>query len=193
VVFVPIIVGIGTVVLVLIVALVVFIATRPESFRIERSGQISAPADVVFALINDFHQWGRWSPWEKLDPSMNKTFEGPSAGPGAIYAWTGNSKVGQGRMTLLESKAGEFVSIKLEFFKPFAATNQSTFRLAPSGGGTQVNWIMDGKNNFMGKAFSVFMNMDAMVGKDFEQGLANLNTAARAELQTPGQGTTANA
>jgi hypothetical protein len=168
---------------VVIVAVVAFIATRPDSFRIQRSAPIKAPPDVVFSLINDFHEWAQWSPWEKLDANMKKTFEGPSAGPGAIYAWTGNKKVGEGRMTLLESKPGELVLIKLEFFRPFKATNQATFQLAPSEAGTQVAWIMDGKSNFMHKAMSVFMNLDALVGKDFEQGLANLNTAAQAETQ----------
>ena len=106
---------------------------------------------------------------------MKKTFEGPSSGPGAIYAWNGNNEVGEGRMTIVESKPGELVTMKLEFSRPFKCTNEVNFKLEPSGGGTRVSWIMDGKNNFMTKAMSLFMNMDKMVGKDFEQGLANLN------------------
>jgi Polyketide cyclase / dehydrase and lipid transport len=171
------------VVLVLIVAVLAFIATRPSNFIVERSAIISAPGDVVFGMINDFHQWGQWSPWDKRDLDMKKTYEGPSAGPGASYAWDGNKNVGMGRMTILDCKPGESVSIKLEFFKPFAGTNQTTFKLAPSGAGTRVNWSMAGKYNFMAKVFCLFMDMDKMVGKDFEQGLANLNTVAQAETQ----------
>jgi uncharacterized protein YndB with AHSA1/START domain len=174
---------IGIAVLVLAVAVLGFIGTRPESFRIERSAVIGAPPEVVFTLIDDFHQWGRWSPWEKIDPSMQRTFEGPSAGPGARYAWAGNREIGKGRMTILESRPGELVSIRLEFFEPFAATNEARFQLAASGTGTRVGWSMEGKNGFVGKAISLFMDMDEMVGTAFEQGLADLDTAARAETQ----------
>ena len=166
---------------VLLAAFAVFVATRPDNFRIERGAQIDAPSDVVFTLINDLHQWQRWSPFEKLDPDMEKTFSGPTSGPGAVYAWSGNNKAGEGRMTLLESKPGEFVAMRLDFVKPFACTNQVGSSLTPSETGTRVSWVMEGKNNFMGKAFSVFMNMDKMVGKEFEEGLANLNAAAQAE------------
>jgi hypothetical protein len=172
---------IGITVLVVVIAGLAFIGTRPARFRIERSARIETPGDVVFSMIDDFHHWAEWSPWEKIDPSMTKTFDGPSAGAGAIYSWVGNKKVGEGRMTLLESKPCERVVIKLEFFKPFAATNQTTFTLAPTEGGTRVSWCMEGTNGFMAKAFSLFMNMDAMVGKEFEKGLANLDTASRAE------------
>ena len=178
-----IIAGIGIALLVLLLALIGFIATRPGSFRIERSGRISAPPDVVFSIINDLHQWGRWSPYDKRDPAMTKTFEGASAGPGAIYAWNGNNQVGAGRLTIVESKAGELVSMKLEFFRPFACTNKAIFTLAASEGGTRVTWGMEGKNTLMSKAMSLFINMDKMVGKDFEEGLANLNTAAQDETQ----------
>ncbi len=174
---------IAFVVIVLVGGFFAFIGTRPDHFRIERSAEIAAPGGVVFSLINDFHPWADWSPWEKIDPNMKKTFEGPSAGPGAVYSWTGDKKVGAGRMTIIESRIGEFVSINLEFFRPFKATNQTKFILAPTPVGTHVNWSMDGKNNFMGKAFSLVMNMDAMVGKDFERGLANLDTAAQAEAK----------
>jgi hypothetical protein len=172
---------IGIAVLVLVVGLLVFIGTRPAHFRIERSAQIGAPADVVFPMINDLHQWAQWSPWEKLDPDMKRTYEGPSAGPGAVYGWSGNSKAGEGRSTILDSKPGDLVSIKLEMFKPFACTNQVTFKLTPSDAGTRVQWIMEGENGFMAKAFTAFVSMDAMVGKEFEQGLANLNTLAQAK------------
>src|SRR5690349_18935122 len=150
-------IGIG--VLVFIVAAIVFIASRPDDFHVERSAQVSAPPDAVFPLINDFHQWARWSPYEKFDPDMKKTFEGPEAGPGAVYAWDGNSKAGAGRTTILESKPGELVAIKLEMFKPFAGTNQVAFKLVPTEGGTRVTWGMDGKYNFITKGLCLFMDM----------------------------------
>jgi len=176
---VPVFIGIGVVVL-LIIAALAFIATRPADFRIERSAQADAPCDVVFSIINDLRRWGEWSPYDKRDPNMKKSFDGPSSGPGASYSWNGNSQVGEGRLTIVASKPGELVSMKLEFSRPFKATNVVNFKLAPSEGGTRVCWIMDGKNNFMTKAMSLFMNMDKMVGKDFEQGLVNLNSVAQA-------------
>jgi hypothetical protein len=170
-------------ILVLVVALLAFVATRPERFRIERSAVVGAPPEVVFTLIDDFHQWGRWSPWEKVDPDMQRTFAGPAAGPGASYAWAGNREIGKGRMTILESRPGELVSIRLEFFAPFAATNEARFDLAPNGTGTRVGWSMEGRNGFVGKALALVMDMDAMVGDQFERGLADLDAAARAETQ----------
>ena len=181
-----IVIGIVGVVLVLVIAALVFVATRPEDCHIERSARVSAPPDVVFSIINDLRQWSRWSPYDKRDPNMKTTVEGPGTGPGAIYTWNGNNEVGEGRLTILESKPGELVCMKLEFSRPFRATNQVNFKLAPSDGGTRVSWIMDGKNNFITKAMSLFMNMDKMVGKDFEQGLANLNAVAQAETQKVG-------
>jgi uncharacterized protein YndB with AHSA1/START domain len=171
--------NIGLGVLALIVVLLVVISTRPASFRVERSAQIGAPPSAVFLLLNDFQHWVKWSPWEKLDPNMKKTFDGPAAGPGARYAWVGNSKAGEGRMTILDSKPNELLSIQLEFVKPFAATNRTTFKLIPSAGGTEVHWIMEGENGFAAKAFSLFVNMDQLVGKDFEEGLANLSSVAQ--------------
>ena len=171
---------IGIAILVVLVAAVAFIATRPANFRIQRSAQVGAPPPVIFAIINDLHQWGRWSPYDKRDPNMKKTFAGSARGPGAIYTWNGNNEVGEGRLTIEESKPGELVRMKLEFSRPFKATNEVNFKLEPSEGGTRVSWIMDGKNNFMTKAMSLVMNMDKMVGKEFEQGLANLNAAAQA-------------
>jgi hypothetical protein len=164
---------------VVILAGLAFIATRPGSFRIERSAQVSAPAEVVFGIINDLRQWGRWSPYDKRDPAMKKTFEGPSSGPGASYIWNGNNQVGEGRLTIVAAKPGALVTMKLEFSRPFRCTNEVNFKLAPSGNGTRVSWIMDGKNNFMGKLMSLLMNMDKMCGKDFEQGLANLDTVTQ--------------
>jgi Polyketide cyclase / dehydrase and lipid transport len=182
---------IGVAVLVLIVAVIAYIATRPTDSRIQRSAQINAPAEVVFSIINDLRRWGEWSPYDKRDPNMKKTFEGPSAGPGAVYTWNGNSQVGEGRLTIVESKPGELVSMRLEFSRPFKCDNQVNFRIVPSEGGTRVSWIMDGKNNFMGKFMSLIMDMDKMVGTDFEHGLANLNTVAQAEAQKSAQSTQA--
>jgi hypothetical protein len=179
-------IGIG--VLILIVAVLAFIATRPASFHVERSGQVDAPPDVVFSILNDFQHWHQWSPYDKRDPNLKSTVSTPSAGPGAVYTWSGNDDVGEGRMTLVESKPGELVSMNLEFIRPFAATNQVNFKLAPSEAGTKVTWSLDGKNNFIAKAMSLFMDMDTMVGKDFEQGLINLNSIAQAESQQPTRG-----
>ena len=132
----PTIIGIVVVVLVLIVAAIVFIATRPEGFRIERTAQIGAPPEDVFSIMNNLREWGRWSPYDKRDPNMKKTFEGPAAGPGATYTWNGNNEVGEGRMTIVNSKPGEVVTMKLEFSRPFKATNEVNFKLVPSAPGT---------------------------------------------------------
>src|SRR5688572_23872990 len=160
--------------------LVIVIATRPAEFRIERSTAISAPPEVVFAQVNDFRAWPAWSPWEKLDPGMKRTHSGAPSGVGAKYAWTGNDDVGEGRMTIEKSDPGKEVVIKLEFLEPFEASNTTTFTFTPNSSGTKVNWAMEGNNNFMGKMFSLFMDMDEMVGKDFEKGLAGMKTAAEA-------------
>ncbi len=168
---------------VVILALVGFIASRPSTFRIERSATVAAPAEVVFAQVNDFHKWGAWSPWDKLDPNQKRSFEGAESGQGAKYSWVGNDKVGEGRMTLEESKAGELVRIKLEFLKPWEATNTTTFSFKAAEGGTTVTWAMEGTNNFGSKAFSLVMDMDAMVGKDFENGWAAMKTVAEAEAK----------
>lgn len=168
---------------VIVAILIAVIATRPADFHIERSAKIEAPASAIFPLINDLQQWTRWSPWDKLDVNMKKTYVGPQAGPGAEYSWAGNNQVGEGRMTIEDIKENESVSIKLEFLKPMKATNQTLFTLTPEGEGTVVNWSMDGKNDFIGKAFSLFMNVDQMVGADFERGLASLGDQAKVEAQ----------
>jgi hypothetical protein len=162
----------------LLVLLVLIVVTRPATFHVERSITMAAPPENAFAQVNDFHAWPAWSPWEKLDPAMKKTFEGPPAGVGSKYAWTGNDQVGEGRMTLEKSEKPSLIGIKLEFIKPFAATNQTTFTFAPSPGGSKVTWSMDGENGFMAKAASMFMDMDKLIGGDFEKGLAAMKTAA---------------
>jgi hypothetical protein len=133
---------------------------------------MAAPPENAFAQVNDFHAWPAWSPW------MKKTFEGAPSGVGAVYAWVGNKQVGEGKMTIEKSTPPSLIGIKLEFIKPFAATNQATFTFTPSAGGTNVTWAMDGQNNFVGKAFSMFMDMDKMIGGDFEKGLASMKSLA---------------
>ena len=167
-----------------ILVFVLVAATRPADFTITRSTNIAAPPVGVYAQVADLSKWPAWSPWDKLDPNQKVTYSGTPGQPGSGFAWSGNNKVGEGRMTLTEVRPPELVDIKLEFIRPFEATNQSTFNFAPSGPGTQVTWSMKGHNNFMSKAFSIFMNMDKMVGGDFERGLVSLKevseTAAKA-------------
>ena len=158
----------------IVIVFVVVVATRPANFRITRTITIDAPAGAAFSQVNDFHKWEGWSPWAKLDPAMKQNYEGPAAGVGAVYSWVGNSEVGEGRMTLTESRADQLVGIKLEFIKPFAAVNVTEFSFRPEGKQTTVVWSMDGTNNFMAKAAGLFMNMDKLVGGDFEKGLAQL-------------------
>jgi uncharacterized protein YndB with AHSA1/START domain len=165
-----------------IVALLVVIATRPDTYHVERSLDIDAPAAIVFTSVGDLKNYAEWSPWEKRDPAMKKTFSTATAGVGASYAWEGNKEVGKGKMSITESRPPERLVQKLEFIEPFPATSDVAFDLKPAGnGGTRVTWSMDGKSNFMGKAFSLVMSMDQAVGKDFEEGLANLKRVSEAK------------
>jgi uncharacterized protein YndB with AHSA1/START domain len=173
-VFLNVIIGIGIALVVLIAAVVIIAATKPDTFRIERSASLKAPPERIFALINDFHNWGAWSPWEKMDPNLKRTFSGQPSGTGSIYEWEGNKKVGQGRMEIKESSPSRKIIIQLDFLKPFEAYNTAEFTLDPVGDSTNVNWAMHGRQPFMFKVMKVFMNMDKLVGKDFEAGLANL-------------------
>lgn len=168
------------IVVVLAIAAVLFVRTRPDQFRVERSAHIGAPREVVFGLINDFRQWTRWSPWERLDPATQRTYSGSDTGAGAIYAWDGK-KAGAGRMTIVESSPADHVALRLEFFRPFPGTNSSAFRLVPAADGTRVSWVMEGQNTLMGKLISAFFSMDSFLGKNFEDGLAALDVAAKAE------------
>ena len=156
------------------------VAMQPSEFRIARTGTISATAAVVFAQVNDFHNWEAWSPYAKLDPAMKKTYEGAPAGTGAIYTWAGNNEVGEGRTTIIKSRPNELISIKLEFVRPFAGTSTAEFTFKPEGNQTGVTWSLTGKNNFIAKAIGLFMNMDKMVGGQFEQGLAQLKSVVEA-------------
>ena len=170
-----ILIGLGVVFALLLIA----ISLQPATFHVERSISISAPPEAAFAQVNDFHAWHAWSPWEKMDPAMKRTFDGAPAGVGAKYAWVGNNDVGEGRMTIEESSPTK-IAIKLEFLKPFEATNTATFTFTKTGEGTKTTWAMDGNNNFFSKAMSLVMNMDKMIGPDFERGLAGIKTAAEA-------------
>jgi Polyketide cyclase / dehydrase and lipid transport len=171
--------------LVLLVALLAIVATRPAEFRLVRSRTMAAAPDLVHAFVNDFHKWPAWSPWEKLDPAMKREISGAPSGTGATYYWSGNNKAGEGRMTITDSRAPQSVTIRLEFIKPWTATNTTQFDFAPRGSGTEVTWAMSGHNNFMAKAFSLVMSMEKMVGPDFERGLANLDAATAAAKPTP--------
>ena len=155
-----------------------FVSRKPDSFRWERHTTILAPADKIFALVENFHSWREWSPWEGLDPSLTRAYSGPDHGRGAAYAWQGNKKVGKGRMEITESTAPGRVVIALDFLEPFEAHNVAEFTLTPEGAGTRVNWTMTGPTPFINKLMSTFMNFEAMVMKDFEKGLARLKTAA---------------
>jgi hypothetical protein len=171
------------VVAVAVAVLLVYAATRPDSFRFERATTIQAPPEKLFALVNDFHRWTAWSPWEKVDPQLKRTYSGPEAGKGAVYAWEGNNNVGSGRMEITDavpvSKAAPSkILIQLDFLKPFEAHNTAEFTFTPGPQGTTVTWAMFGPSPYVSKLMGVFMNMDRMVGSQFEQGLANLRSAA---------------
>jgi hypothetical protein len=165
----------------IVILFAIIVSLRPSDFRVTRTGRISASPDVVFENVNDLHKWQTWSPWAKMDPNAKSTYAGPTAGPGSSMEWNGNNKVGAGRMTIMESRANERVQIKLEFFRPFKGTHAAEFTFKPEGSQTSVTWSMSGKNNFIGKAMHMVMDCDKMIGGQFEQGLANLNSAS----QTP--------
>ena len=169
---------IALVIVALIAGVLIFAATKPDSFSVQRSATIKAPPEKIFAVLNDFHRWTEWSPWEKLDPAMKRTLGGAANGKGASYAWEGNSKAGAGRMEIIESVPASKVGIQLDFVKPFEGHNIAEFTLTPQGDATQVNWRMHGPAPFVSKLMQVFVSMDTMIGKDFEEGLANLKAVA---------------
>ena len=171
--------NVGILLLVVLAAVLVSAAFQPDTFRVQRAATIDAPSEKVFGYISDFHRWGAWSPWEKMDTTMKRSYSGADSGAGAVYEWQGNSKVGVGRMEITEAPAPSRVAIKLDFLKPFEAHNVATFTLEPrDGGATNVTWTMDGPTPYMAKVMHLFFNMDRMVGRDFEAGLANLKTVA---------------
>jgi carbon monoxide dehydrogenase subunit G len=169
---------IAIVVVVLIAAILILAAGKPDTFRVQRAARIKAPPEKIFGFINDFNRWGSWSPWEKKDPAMKRTYGASTSGKGAVYAWEGNKDVGQGRMEIAESSPPSKVTLKLDFVKPFEAHNIVEFALEPKGDATNVTWAMQGATPYFAKIIHVFINMDSMVGKDFETGLANLKAAA---------------
>ncbi|MBB4844976.1 uncharacterized protein YndB with AHSA1/START domain [Paucibacter oligotrophus] len=162
----------------LIAGLALYASSRPDSFRVERSIDIQASPEKVYALLDDFKQFGRWSPWEGIDPAMQREFSGAERGVGAVYGWKGNRDVGQGRMEILAAEPAAKLTIQLDFITPFEAHNTAEYRLQAIPGGTRMTWAMYGPANFMTKLMSVFASMDSMVGKDFEKGLAQLKAVA---------------
>ena len=166
-----------------LVILIAVIALRPGAFHIARSAVIAAPAPVVFAQVNDFQRWRAWSPWEELDPNLQRTYSGAASGAGAVYAWSGNMEVGEGRMVLTESRTNELIRIRLEFLKPMAAINLTEFAFSEKDGQTTVTWNLAGTNNFVSKALGLMVDMDTMLGSQFEKGLARLKSAAESAAQ----------
>ncbi len=166
---------------VVLVLLLLLIAMQPATFSVARSARVAAPPPRVFAHVNDLRAWEAWSPWARLDPAMKTTYEGPPSGAGAIYTWSGNSQVGEGRITITESRPSDLIRIKLQFVRPFACTNDVEFTFVPEGGQTVVTWSMTGPKNFMAKAMHLVMNIDKMCGGQFEQGLAQLKAVVEAE------------
>src|SRR5262245_11219317 len=169
---------IAVVVLCLVAAVLGYAATRPDTFQIQRAARIGAPPERVFALIEDFHSWGAWSPWEHIDPALKRTYSGPARGQGAVYEWAGNEHIGKGRMQITDAAPPSKITIALDFFEPFQAHNTAVFTLVADGDATNVTWAMDGANTYLSKLIGVFVDMDQMVGKSFETGLANLKAEA---------------
>jgi hypothetical protein len=161
-----------------VIVFLVVVALQPAEFKVTRSVTVGAPPDAVFPHVNVLKNWEAWNPWGKIDPKMKLTYDGPPAGVGASYSWAGNSQVGEGRATITDSQPNERVQLKLEFFKPMAGVSVADFTFQPRGEQTQVNWAMTGENNFIGKAICLFVSMDAMIGGQFEKGLAELKRAA---------------
>src|SRR3954462_6987983 len=166
-------------VLAIAVAIILILAaTKPNTFSVRRATTVKAPPDKIFGLINDFHQWRTWSPYENKDPAMQRTYEGAERGKGAVYAWDGDKNVGSGRMEILEASVPSKITIKLDFFKPFEGHNTAEFTMLPQGDVTNLSWTMVGPAVFMSRLMQVFINLDHMIGRDFEVGLAKLKKLA---------------
>jgi hypothetical protein len=167
---------------ILIAAILGLAAMRPDTFRIARSIDVNAPADKIFPLINDYRNWGSWSPYENIDPAMQRTFSGAASGKGSIYEWTGNKNIGHGRMEIIDTTPPSKILIKLDFFSPFEAHNIAEFTIHPQGNATNpttnVTWAMHGPAPFMAKIMHMFFNMDKMVGGQFQQGLTSMKAVA---------------
>lgn len=166
------------VLVVVILAILGYAQTLPDTFRVERTVSIKAPPERIFPLLNDFRRWSAWSPWEKLDPDMKRSYNGLMPGAGSSYRWEGNDKVGAGRMEITVSEPPLKIGIKLDFTRPFEAHNSAEFTLAGKGDTTDVTWAMFGPSPYSSKVMAVFFSMDRLIGKDFETGLANLKTIA---------------
>ncbi len=158
----------------MVVIFLIVVATRPAEFRVSRTTTIAAPATAIFEHVNTPKNWEPWNPWGKLDPDMKLTYDGPASGVGASYAWVGNNQVGEGKMTVTESQPGEAVRFRLDFYKPMAGTSDAEFTFKTEASNTTVTWTMTGKNNFIAKAMCLFMDMDKMIGGQFEKGLSDL-------------------
>ena len=167
-----------------VVVLLVVVALQPAAFRITRSATIPAPPGAVFDEVNDLRRWEAWSPWAKIDPACKFTYDGAPSGVGAIFSWSGNNKVGEGRMTIIDSRPDERIRIKLEFFRPFKANHLAEFTFTPNVDQTDVTWTMTGERNFMCKGFGLICDMDKMVGKDFEKGLAQLKAVVQSSASS---------
>jgi hypothetical protein len=164
-------------------AILAFISTRESTYSVSRSTTIAAPAEVVFGMVNNLGEWVEWSPWDSLDPAMKKTFVGPSSGVGASYAWSGNSDVGKGKMTIIESRPPTEVSYRLEFEEPWASVSNPGFTIEKEGDGVYVTWTLTGEHRFLGKAMSLFVDLDQAIGPDFERGLVALKARSETEAK----------
>ena len=162
----------------IVAAFLIYAATQPDTFRVQRTTSIKAPPEKVFALIEDFNQWRAWSPWEKLDPAMKRTMSGAEKGKGAVYAWDGDKNVGAGRMEIVEAAPPSRIAIQLDFLRPFASRNTAVFTLEPKGDATSVTWTMQGPSTYITKLIGIFVSMDSMIGKDFDAGLASMKAIA---------------
>lgn len=168
----------AAVIVVALAGILILAAVKPDNFVVQRSVTIKASPDKIYPLIADFHRWTLWSPYEKLDPALHRTYSGADAGKGAVYEWSGNKKAGKGRMEIVNVNEPTDIVIQLDFIEPFATRNTAEFTLVPSGGNTTVTWAMRGSSPFVAKIMQVFFDMDKMVGPDFETGLANLQAIA---------------
>ena len=165
-------------IVVVVAGILIYAATKPDSFSVQRSATIKAPPDKIFALIADLRGWSAWSPYEKKDPDMKRTFSGSASGKGAVYEWTGNKDVGQGRMEIVDAAAPSKITIKLDFLKPFEAHNTAEFTMVPAGDNTTVTWAMYGPSPYVAKIMGTLFDLDKMIGNDFEAGLASLKSVA---------------
>jgi len=168
----------------ILLSFLLYVYSQPSDFRIQRSIVIKAPAEIVFSQLNDFHKWEAWSPWAKIDPQARNTFSGPDSGQGAIFSWSGNDEVGEGQMTIIESLPYSLIRIELLFSKPMVATNQTEFFLSPADGGITLNWSMSGQNSFICKVMCFFIDMDKMVGEQFEKGLQDIKAISETRSAT---------